>query len=241
MTDPDRPSPLGLERARLSGEPLDDPAARAQVDALRADDAAFLARYPDSAALSRAARPRPRAFGWMGGLAGLAIAAVLLMPRGEGDAPTSAARSATSGVRAKGDSAVRLYVLRGEVAVPFEGRAAAGDILVIRHRTERRFMLVMGLGEQGASAWLAANGRSVRIRDGEDHTAETGVRLDDAPGPERIFVVLSDAPLEAAVVAERIERGLVEATEAERGRLDPGPLGLGADVQSWLLDKGGPR
>ena len=237
MTEP-KPSRLDLDLHVLDAASPDlqarvaaDPGLSARVAELRAEDAAFLTRYPSLDALGRAARPsRPR---WWAGASVLAVAAaaVLLF--------TVVPKS--PGVRAKGDTAVRLAVTRGAgPAVPFLGEALrSGDTLVVRYTTAHPHLLVVAAEASGAvSPWLAGpDGRSVRVEPGVERTLPMGLELDDAPGPERVFVVVSAEPLVAADVAADIRRRLAGRNEAARADLDPGDLSSWGDVSSWLITK----
>lgn len=220
-------SRLELDRALL-GETPEDPELTARLAALRDEDLAFLAAYPTQEALARATRQPRRAP--LFAAVGLAVAAAAGFVVGPSLRPQE--------VRAKGDDAVTLFVQRGGVAEPFTGQAVrARDTLVFRYSTHRGFMLVMGLSAAHAEPWIAREGRSVGVEPGQARAAPFGVQLDEAPEPERVVVLLSQAPLDATEVARALEAGLKAAPPDARAALDPGPLELEAHVTSWLLTK----
>lgn len=62
------------------------------------------------------------------------------------------------------------------------------------------------------------------------------IELDDSPGPERVFAVLSARPLQTAVVVEALKKLALEGSAAVR-RTDRLSIGLKATQQSILLEK----
>lgn len=239
-----RPIPdLLLERLRL-GE-LDpvaaaeiearlDPATRARLDRLDADDAALLDALPPRVVAAeverrrRSHRVRPTPFVGLALAGAAAAAAVLLWPRVE---PPPIAVEDT--VRAKGDA--RLLIYRQAGAAPellAEGsRAGEGDVI----------QLGVLLDEAQHAAVISIDGRGA-VTVHHPTTPETtalpagrlvfdhAFALDDAPAFERFFLVTAPEPIGADVLREAVE-ALGDPAD------DPLSLPRGWHVSATLIEK----
>lgn len=157
--------------------------------------------------------------------------------------------NAESYVGAKGDVAIQLAGRRGGRVFLFDGETAAqpGDELelTVRGAAGSPYVLVGsvdGTGRFSPFYPASLDGRSLELPPG-GRPLEPPVQLDDAPGPERIVIVLSSAPLPARDVARWAE-------SAARRPSEPAPPFPGAPAAGaprvlvrWLtLHKGsGPR
>ena len=220
---------------------------RERVDGMRAQDAAFLARWPyDPAEFGAIAGPvgRRRAWRWIAGAGGLSLAvaaAALLLVRAPGPPPTAEgiAGEPTSGVRSKGDQPVAIRVRRGESEFPLGDRPVRpGDVLAVRSFTSRRYLLAISAEASGAVAALLADERGHSLRlSGWGLELALGIELDESVEPERILFLLSDEPLAAADVVSLARARLGSLQGEPRRRLDLGMLEVAADQVSFFLDK----
>lgn len=222
----ERPSTYALDRALVAGDtPADD-----RIEKMREANREFLARFPDRQSLLSRGRPSRQPLLFAGVAAATAVAAVFAL------APRDTIR--TKG----GGTAVEMFVERDGVAQRFTDQPLReGDTLVFRYSTEHRYLLGVGLEASGAvsSIIVGTDGKSVPIESGQQRVAPTGVRLDDYIGSERIFVLLSDSPLDARRVEQAITKAYESLPKAEVEALSIEPLSLEASVEqrSWLIRK----
>lgn len=173
-----------------------------------------------------------------GGLPALALGLVLLLVVVR---PGPAPEEPDLGI--KGGGTLQLFVRRhGRVwqAAPGE-RLQAGD--EVRFRVEplgRRYVLVVSVDGTGkASVYYPFGGaKSAPIAPQGLSELPGSVVLDAAPGPERLFALFSDAPLETAAVTRTLEalgsRGLGAIRAQERLPV------AGVAQASFLFEKGQP-
>jgi len=225
---------VGLGDENRARQIAADPKAQHRLQALDQRDSDFLRAYPSLSSLKAAQRSAGPKMPWPALGAVLAAASLLFMV-------VPFAPDTPRAVRSKGPSAVQLAVKSGRIAQPFANQAVrAGQTLVFTYTTEYRYMLVVGLGpEYQVQPWVHdGQARSIAIEPGIQRLAPQGVLLDDAPGPERVFVILSPDPMRFRHVREQIQQGLDDADGEARRYLDPGPLALDAHIESWLIEKG---
>jgi anti-sigma factor RsiW len=143
----------------------------------------------------------------------------------------------------KGAPTLQIFVRRGEKAVDVAPGSAlhAGDQLRLAiDPSGYRYLLVGSVDASGkASIYVPFEGsRSVPISQPTTFPASGSLVLDDTPGPERLFALLSRSPIDADPVLAALRelgRGGPAAIRATQ-RL---PLPAGAQV-SFLWEKGGP-
>ncbi|HVY38045.1 MAG TPA: hypothetical protein VHM31_08920 [Polyangia bacterium] len=146
-------------------------------------------------------------------------------------------------VGAKGDLAIQLAGRRAGRVFLFDGETTAqpGDELelTVRGAAASPYVLVGsvdGTGRFSPFYPASLDARSVQLPPG-GRPLQPPVQLDDAPGPERIVVVLSSLPLPAREVARWAESAARRPSEPSA----PVP-GAPAAVVRWVtLPKGSPR
>jgi hypothetical protein len=221
------------ELAAIEARVAADPALRAALDALRADDAEIRAAHPAARVVPRlrARAPRPRRALAAGGAA-LALAAGALLWVQPPPAPDPGGDAGEE--RAKGNGAPQLQVLRAGDPAPLGAGAVArpGDLL--------GFRVNPGAGEYGVLLSVDGRGAVTRHfpRDGAPAEGlppgatalDIGYELDDAPAFERFVWVTADQPLDPAALAEALA-GL------PRPETDPLPLPPGARAAELLVRK----
>ena len=234
------PSQLELDRWSLGSARSETVAhlescarCRARVEAHAIEDRAFLLAHP-AAPQRSVAQSR-----WTisAGLAAAAasLVAVLLWPRTEPET-----------VRAKGETGAELLIDRDNRPFPYDDRPLReGDLLVFRTSTRYARVLVLGIEASGRAQVLIGgpDQQSLAIEPGAQRVLPLGVKLDDHPGPERIFLVFSNGAIDGAVALELLAAEYARLSPADRATLPIGTgLGdrLGAHVQSWLITKEGP-
>jgi hypothetical protein len=212
-------SPFALDVYFASGK-TGDPALRdhvegcarcqaylASLDALatppvpRVDRAALRA----DASSERPARKLAGKRAWhlpLAGIAALAAGAALML-RAARDQPHSPDRY----VGIKGTPAVQVLVHRGTDTHVWDGRAKVrpGDALALRVACE-------GLGRvavaaPGADGWSRLTAAECTEQTEQGEALPFTLRVDDAPGDERLAVVMSQAPLDDAALKRAIEEG----------------------------------
>lgn len=257
---PSHPSRLVLDRIRLDDLPGDDErrvhvesCAQCQAYTRRMEekDREFLAAHPNpwwtdaSTSTAAPARPRGRA-GWVGlGLAAAAaataLAAALLVVTWPSEEEVPGARGADG--RPKGSSLVEMAVRRGPDSFPFRGELLrAGDLVAFRYTTERSYILIASLeASSRVHLFVPAGGeRSRPIEPGVRVRLDTGIELDDYPDAERIFVWLTDVPLDVSQVVRLLEERFRSIDAAAAADLDVGQLPLEGEQFSWLIRKEAP-
>jgi len=206
---------------------------RARVEAQAVEDRAFLLAHP-AAPQRSVAKPRwPIAAGTA---AAAALVAVLLWPQ-----PTPET------VRAKGEAGAELLIDRDHRPFPYDDRPLReGDLLVFRTSTRFSQVLVLDIEASGKAQLLIAgpDQQSLAIEPGAQRVLPLGVKLDDHPGPERIFLLFSHNAIDGALALELLAAEYARLSPADRATL---PIGtptladrLGAHVQSWLITKEAP-
>ncbi|HVT08360.1 MAG TPA: hypothetical protein VHO67_12955 [Polyangia bacterium] len=167
----------------------------------------------------------------VGAMAVVGLFAVVRLRQGDGG-------DVASYVGAKGDVAIQLAGRRAGRVFLFEGETTAqpGDELELTVRGASRYVLVGSVDGTGRfSPFYPASleGRSLALP-ADGRPLEPPVQLDDAPGPERIVVVLSRAPLAARDVAR-----WAESAARRPGEPAPPIPGAPAATVRWLtLRKG---
>lgn len=208
------PERLAAIRARLAT----DPELAARLDALRADDAAFLAAWPPRRVVPglearAAARPGGRPLVWLAPV--LAVAAVVVVVGRGPDAPsvgTPPDPAVEEVGRVKGVSPeLRVYRnAAGEVERLAAGAAAhAGDLLQVGYvAAGAGYGVVFSIDGNGVVTDHAVgmDGAAVPLTRGGEDRLVNAYELDDAPRFERFFLVTSDAPFAYAPVRAAAER-----------------------------------
>jgi hypothetical protein len=166
---------------------------------------------------ARLERPAPwwRAKWWLTGplaMAAAAAVALAVWPR----APEPAVHGGDPVITAKGgpsDDDLRIFVKRGGAVHRLAGDGAVQPGDSIRFVVEprgARYALVVSLDAKGAySVYAPFDGAASLALAGGELPAELpdSVVLDDTLGDERLWLVLSDAPISAAAVRPQLERG----------------------------------
>lgn len=208
----------GQEKAAVEEALERDPEAKARLERMRAEEAAFLERTDlalESAKIVErmrapateglAARLR-RLFGGSGlRLAAALVVLVALIPFGR------ALWSPAPGPnRTKGSVQLEMFVKDGAGVRRGEDgmRLREGDQVQFRYRAVgRRYVFVVSADSRGVLSPLYPDlpTRSIPVRPDGRHTLEGSIILDDAVGPERIFAVFSDEPLTFDTIREALE------------------------------------
>jgi hypothetical protein len=192
--------------------------------------------------LLRGRRPAPARFPLRAVLAAVALApaaalALFLIGR-----PAERSPMTTGAPGVKGVLGFRLIARRGDAVfeVPAGARLQVGDALrFVLEPVGRPYLLIASLDGKGRATIYHPFGgaRSVRVpSDGRIEAPSGSVVLDDTPGPERVFALWSDQPLQAAAVLPRLEaigRGGPEAIRATTQVDVPGSI-----QTSRLFEKG---
>ncbi|HEX2657649.1 MAG TPA: hypothetical protein VHU40_05230 [Polyangia bacterium] len=237
------PSTFALDDAEIHGGALAagiarhlDGCARCRA---RADEREALGRRFDDALAAplwnRVDAGRRRARRWSWGVLAPALAAAAL-------AIVLVARPGQPYRATKGDLTVEIAARRAGAVFAVEGatEVKAGDELQFIVRAggaAERYVLigsVDGTGQFSPFYPASLDGRSVAVPTGGAPLAPPVV-LDDAPGPERVVVVLSDRPLDARALAPLIQQRAATLDLAS-------PLGGGEAAVRWIvLSKGEAR
>lgn len=188
------------EASALERRLAEDTALAARLDALRADDRAFAARYPAEvtlAAVRRRAAPANNAR-WYGIVVGAAAAAALAFVAVGSATVQHTGPDAIEATRIKGSA--RLVVLRddGGSGSPLSDGASArpGDLLQLRYiAAGDRFGVVASVDGRGAvTVHLDDHGAAAPLDQDGAVALPAAFELDDAPRYERFYLVTSDAP-----------------------------------------------
>jgi hypothetical protein len=249
------------ERLELEGHLQGCAQCRARLAEAVEARQAFLQRNPPEirarqAVAAAALAPRIFALPWvrigLPSLASVGALAAVLMVVSHPDAPATAPgalgvagpNAAEGGaerpaILSKGAAGVTAFVqgASGDRPRPLSDatRVAAGDRiqLVIRPAADKSHVAVYGMDRSGALARLFAYDASTA------KTPPPALRVDDAPGPERLFVVMSavDVPSAAVVQAARAALGpdATEGVAALSTFVIPGHAD--AQVESLLIRK----
>jgi hypothetical protein len=244
---------LTPEQARRVQECLGEPELERRLAELRSDDQQVLAQLPATAVAAEVARRagataarRHRAVGRapLAALAAAAAAAVLLLllrPASLQRSPAGdrQAGAVVEGVRAKG--APRLAVFRrtgtGSESLAPGAQVRAGDLLQLSI-TPAGFGHAVVVSVDGGGAVTLHHprnaGQSTALPPGTALTLPESYELDDAPGFERFFLVVSREPIAVDVVL-RAARTLAAGAP---GASAPLALPAGWQQSSFLLRKG---
>jgi len=185
-------------------------------------------------------RARRRRFFWMAATLLFPAAAALVVLA----APRRGARDAglEPEIAAKGGSGPGLVVAarRGSrvfVVGPGEPLHPGDQIRFVLERVRQRYVLIASVDGAGrASIYVPYEGSaSLQVGTGDRIEIPGSIVIDDAPGPERLFALVSAGPIDAASVRAALARIGARGPSAIRGtqRLD-----VGADAEvSMLLEK----
>lgn len=237
----DPAGPAGAAIDRHLGECA---ACAAELSGRRTDAATFAAAVLPRT-LEAATRPAPARF-WRWAARGLLIATPavtaavwLLVARPADGPPAEPAAPALLGV--KGVPALKVYVRHGDRV----RGAADGDLVApgdaLRFAVDapgRPYLMFAGVDGAGRATVYHPyhGGASAAVDPAARFELPISVVIDDSPGPERIFLFLSDAPLAAPAVMGALEslgRAGADAIRATREVSVPG-----AAVQtSFVLEK----
>jgi hypothetical protein len=203
------PDRMAAIRARVEAEPE----LAARLDALRADDAAFLAAWPARRVvpglLARAEAPVSRRWWWIAPV--LVAAAATLVARPDPVERASPETAEGEPGRVKGLApALRLYrAAPGGVEELADGAVArAGDVVQVGTVAGGgAYGVVVSLDGRGVVTdhLVGPDGGAAPLGAREDRLASS-YELDDAPRFERFFFVVGDAPFPQAVVRSAVER-----------------------------------
>jgi hypothetical protein len=189
---------------------------RERLRAMESDDRAFMIRHPTARSIGVRPRRRVDRIAPLIALAACAAGLLLLLP----DPETT---------RMKGETHVELIVRRGAETFPFDRRPLRrGDTLLFKYTSTRRHMLLAGMEASGEVSIFVPD---ATLEPGQNRIAPQGLELDDYQGSERVILLLSDEPLDAA----EVERALV--TQARRDPLVSPRFEYDADQVSWLIER----
>jgi hypothetical protein len=195
---------------------------RRELERLRLADRAFLQQHPRAATIGGVRVPRRGRWKLVPFFAAAAtIAAVaILLPR-------------TDGIRAKGGSAMSMYVKRGAAIEPFEGKPLApGDTLAFRYTTTRRRLILAGREDSGRTSVYANSA----IEPGDEQTLPTGVELDEHVGTELVIAIFSDEPIDSAILERQLARIAMPASDRDVEDIEI-RLPVATDQTVWRIIK----
>jgi hypothetical protein len=174
------------------------------------------------------------------GMAAAALIAVIATSAGPSARPPDAPDDTAADFAFEGGPAFRVLVAHGEhaAAVSDGARLGAGDwVRFVVTPGRYRYLLVASVDGAGrATVYFPSGGEtSGPVPPGGEVALLQAVALDWTPGPERIFALFSEQPLEARALTDelaRVGRGGAEAIRGTR-RLSVGP----AFQDSLLIEK----
>lgn len=201
------------ESASLEGHVRSCAACRSRLEEARGARAAFLQANPPEIRARQllAPGPRPARWGWLAPLVlAPALAALLLVLR-----PWEASREPQPEVLLKGGALVTFEVQRAGARSGWQGRSGdrlrAGDAIRIRvDPPGPAHVTVLAVDHAGAVT------RLMDVRAPGPTALPRSLVLDDAPEPEQILVVFSEAP----VATEELQRMVQAAFRAASGRIE---------------------
>ena len=216
------------DQAQVARAAADDAAVRARLATLEESDRAIRGQYPAlPARRPQAPREERPAFFWLApGLVAVAalLLAVVFWPRALPD----------DVLTPKGDPALRIFRLAGEgqpERLPDGAHVKPHDVVQVAFDLQGGKHLVVASVDGAGHAtlhWPLDGG--TRVPDGLKALPRS-FELDDAPGFERFFLVVSDSPLSTEAVLDAARRA---------GSSAPLSLGGRVAVRSLLLDKESP-
>jgi hypothetical protein len=176
-------------------------------------------------------------------LVAVPAAAALLLVAGVVGRPARHHVDEEPAVSIKGRPSLRVFVRRGErVQAAQDGAAlAAGDALrFVVEPGRHRFLLVASVDGMGkVSVYHPFQGSGSAPLGAEPRVELPGsIVLDRAPGPERVFALFSDAPLDRATVSAAL--GRLGASGAARIRHTTEIPLAGTEQASFLFEKAEP-
>jgi hypothetical protein len=212
MNDPKR-STFEIDLALLGAADCSDwsQADRVRLERARAKDAEFLRLHPrlDRGRVSRFGYRAPKTLLLASMAAAIGLAIMVL------------SRPDENAIRAKGSSAVTMYVKRGDAIEPYRGDVLhRGDMLVFRYSTTRHRLVLAGMEESGEISIDAP------IQPGDERVFPTGVELDDYVGSEVVVAIFSDEPVESSELQEYL-----------RGVASSKPPKVAFDHAAWRIVK----
>jgi hypothetical protein len=197
---------------------------RARLDERAAAQAGFDAQAaPLWTRIAARGQERARRTRWRRAFAALAALLLSVGAAALWFGPRAAGPGARPYVGAKGGAPIEIICRRDGVAFPLapDDGVTPGDELRFRPLPvwpEARFIQVGsvdGTGRYSPFYPSEPGGRSVALP-AAGAALHGSIRLDDAPGPERLFVVLSGAPLSAAAVRQVAESSAAAGTTVDR-------------------------
>jgi hypothetical protein len=254
------PSDLTLERyalRELSPEQLaaldarreTDPALRARLDALHADNAAFLAAHPPQRLVARLL-PQPSMAPRMWMAAPMLAAALGLWfvmrpatgePEGLPALPEAAEVAAPAPIepsRVKGTAPkLRVHRAANGGSQPLADGAAAhrGDVLQLTYTAGRGYGVILSIDGRGTvTPQLGAPGAPSPTLDPGGAALPDAYELDDAPAFERFILVTADAPFAVDPVFAAARSLAADPTRAAQAPLS---LPAGLDQSSVIVRK----
>ncbi|MEN9579741.1 MAG: hypothetical protein RJA70_2750 [Pseudomonadota bacterium] len=178
----------------------------------------------------------------------LASAAAIVLALGLGSRDTGPTQPAAD-LQAKGDAQLSTYIHEGGTTrqLPSTGVGArAGDevrFVLTTTSSRTRYLLLISVESTGKTNvyWPPSGERNSAIRAPGRFEVPGSIVLDDAPGPERVFALLSSLPLETAVVETALAALARNGTDAIRATevLDLTPTGGSLTEQHSVLLKHG--
>jgi hypothetical protein len=193
---------------------------------------------------------------WAFGLALPVVTGLLFvawgLDRGRQHAGTEPSPGAAATIGVKGDTLFQVFARRGRsaraadespvVRVADGTRLAPGDALrFVLYPTGLPYVLIASVDGAGqVNIYYPFHGDSSALVDGQSAVSVPGsIVLDGAPGPERLFVIYSDQPVQARAVRQVLERTAAGRAPAIRAA---GRLPFSGTVQTTLLfEKEGAR
>ena len=227
------------ERREIEAELASDPTLRAELDRIRAEDAAFFVRFPASrlvpqiaARIDRASRRRRAAPPLLGALAAAAAVLVLLVAR-----PGEIDRGGDGDREKSGEPHLWIFRQTGPRAEELHDGALVGqgDVVQLRFApADRPYAVILSIDGAGAVTLHSPSGEAepsaVSPRGAID--LPYAYRLDAAPGFERFVLLTSRHPLRPAEVM-----AAARAVAADRRADVPLPLDSDVEQTSVVLRK----
>ena len=209
-------------------------ACRAEAAALRESHAHFTTHVLPRTLPALRARAAPwwsRRLTWIAAPVLAAAAALVMITVGTGPAPDG------GDLLVKGGAALQVVVRRGDHTAPVAAGAtlAAGDEIRFVVATPRAgYLLIASVDGRGATTVYHPYGgsQSAPVAAAARLELPGSIRLDDAPGPERVVALWSSTPLPARAVTDAL--AAIGAGGADAIRSAP-PLAVGADEQRSLV------
>jgi hypothetical protein len=248
---------VGEQRSGVSQHVVHCEHCRARVEELDVRDAAFLAEHPFEsveAPIAERAVFLPEepelpveVAAWrrwlpaFGGVAVMAVAAMLTMLLLPPMVPLDGGETDPQGNRIKGATSLDALLLRGETVMEVD----RGTTLVPGDRIQFRVdtggydhVVVIGVDGTGEVAVYqpVEGGTSVPVDPGAGRILDTAFELDAAPGPEIYVAFLTDAPIDAGDAADLVDRWITRGEADDIASRIP-HRALGGSVEVLSVDK----